>query len=476
VTSESPFAGHSAFAWSDRASLQLALGGYYAALAVVYLRAVDPPAGSVIVAGALILCVLIAPLEYALGALTFSFLAAHSAELARWFVYLRWVNLAVAVGVLPLRFFLRWKPVNGTNTSKFGYLIALFLVLSAATLMTTVSIGLSVFKLGALVALFWIASGAAHHLAAVYGPAAPRRLAAGLLAFPLPLVVLSMVSYSLPGGMRMTGQDGRFIGYFLNANGCAAVLAMVAPLAAAPLFRRLQQPARGRLFLAGGMAVLFYFLLLATSRSSLLGVLAAVVVYSLVHADRKIAAAVLVVVVLISARILSEPSWLPSLAERYLYKYKGTTLLQSRIEPWKLARARFVKNPWMGLGFGVTSEAETGWTFGARTERSFETASSVWSALVQVGILGSVPLFLALLGVLFQAGRFGWKVKDPWFTGVYGLVLALSISALFEGWLITPGSFATSYFWVACFFLNALMCRFQPTRRFPLEHSASARQ
>jgi hypothetical protein len=43
------------------------------------------------------------------------------------------------------------------------------------------------------------------------------------------------------------------------------------------------------------------------------------------------------------------------------------------------------------------------------------------------------------------------------FTGVYASTLALTVSAAFEGWLIAPGSFPAIYFWIQCFFLNAVM-------------------
>ncbi len=94
----------------------------------------------------------------------------------------------------------------------------------------------------------------------------------------------------------------------------------------------------------------------------------------------------------------------------------------------------------------------------AATTRS-ETGSSFWGSLGQTGILGSAPLFLAVL-ILLVGGQSAWRVKDPWLTGVYASMLALTANAVFEGWLTAPGNFIGIYFWVQCFFLNALMCRF----------------
>ena len=139
----------------------------------------------------------------------------------------------------------------------------------------------------------------------------------------------------------------------------------------------------------------------------------------------------------------------------------------SRIEPWKKAKEKFRENPWLGLGFGVTSGAESRWALDVRSgPDATETGSSFWSSLSQVGVLGSAPLCLAILLLLVKAGRFTWKVKDPWFTAVYGSVLALTVNAAFEGWLIAPGNFIGIYFWIQCFFLNEVTCRFRPAPLF----------
>jgi hypothetical protein len=64
--------------------------------------------------------------------------------------------------------------------------------------------------------------------------------------------------------------------------------------------------------------------------------------------------------------------------------------------------------------------------------------------------------------VAFRAVRFCWRVRDPWLSGVCASLLALVVNAVFEGWLLAPGNFATFYFWGQCFLLNGMMSRFRP--------------
>ncbi|MBI3667173.1 MAG: O-antigen ligase family protein, partial [Acidobacteria bacterium] len=220
----------------------------------------------------------------------------------------------------------------------------------------------------------------------------------------------------------------------------------------------------GRLFHFLGILVLVYMLLQTGSRAALLGTLAALSILCLVHVDRRIAAVFLVAAVFVSARLLAEPGLLARVSKQYLYKHEQgqADILQSRLQPWKAAEKNFRKNPWLGLGFGITSKAESGWSLEMRSTGAMETGNGYLSSLVQVGIIGSAPLFLALALLLIGAGRFAWKVSDPWFTSIYGSTLALAINAAFEGWLIAPGNFVATYFWMQCFFLNALICRFRP--------------
>ncbi|HYM09317.1 MAG TPA: O-antigen ligase family protein [Bryobacterales bacterium] len=448
-----------------RRGLWVPLACFYLSLLVAHLHLASIAIPSTYaVAAAMSLGLLVLPVEYTIGALGGAFLAASSGDVGQLFLTMRWIFLGAGAVILSLRFFLR-RRAGQAAPSKFAYLLALFLVASMSTVMTTTAPGLTVLKLGAVLCLFYVAWRAVGYLVENYGPAAPRRLIIGLLAYALGFMLVAAPSY-----LAYSGTYSHFSGYLGNPNTWAALLATTLPWMAGPLLsrsRRQQSLGRRRLQ-ALGLFVGSYLLLRAGSRAALVGALLAFAVTCLIHANRRMAIMVVLASVYITARLLASPQLLPILVERYLYKQNSqqaqTDLLQSRLRPWQTARDNFRDNLWLGLGFGVTSKREAAWSADVRSSYSSETGSSIWGSLSQIGIVGAAPLFLALALLLFEAGRFAWKVRDPWFTGIYGSVLALSVNAIFEGWLLSPGNFISTYFWVQCFFVNALMSRFRPAR------------
>ncbi len=441
---------------------QIPLLAYYSGITILALHIWSPTVGVAIVTFGLFLTLLIAPLEYALGASGTAFLLTIGPGLSPYFEWLRWLCLASSAVVLSLRFFLRSRKGRPPASTKFEFLLVLFVVVSAATLTTSKAPTLTMVKLGALALQLFVISRATAHLVEVYGPAAPRRIALGLLAHPMGLLIWLLVTLATSAGSPVGNQ---LLGPAGNPNAWGGLIAQLLPLVACPLFRRWPQTSRTNPLLAIGVVTLGYFLVLSVSRAALLGALAATVVFGLAHASRKTAAVVMLATIGLSVPLLTDPEFLPNLSRRYLYKHQRgqQDIFESREEPWKISRSSFQQNPWMGLGFGVTSVSEAKAEFSVRSGAgSIETGSSFWGTLVQVGILGATPLFLAAILLLASAGRYTLRVKDPWFTGMYGSTLVLAVSSLFNGWLIAPGSAGCAYFWTQCYFLNAMMCRFRP--------------
>lgn len=409
--------------------------------------------------------ILAAPPEYALGAIAAGFLVASCPQLGTVFQPLRWALLLLGIAVLSLRFFLARTAARAV-ASKFMYLLSFFIAISALTLVTTVSFDFSTLKFVALLCLLFVAWRGASDVLAAYGPSGASRVMLGMAVHPAGPIALSLLGY-FGIGPSVVSNSG-FGGYIRNSNGLGVLILIVLPWSASALFRSSRQSRERRFAFALVFLVLGYGLLLTAARGSIVGALLAFSVLCAVHADRKVAAILILFSALAGARTLSDPALLPSLAQRYFYKQRyaqalETNPLQSRIGPWKVSERTFLENPWLGLGFGVTSRAEMNWSFSSRSgPGALETGSSLWSSLVQVGLLGSVPLFLAVVLLMIDAGRFAWRVKDPRFTGLYGSALALAVSAAFEGWLIAPGSFPATYFWLQCFFLNAVMSRYRP--------------
>ncbi len=427
----------------------------------------------------LFLAILFAPLEYALGALACSFLAACTVGLADVFQSARWYFLLLAAVTFSFRFFLRLRASRWGASRQFLYLMLMFWLFSAATIVTTVNLTFTVLKLGALTCLFYVAARSAAHVVEVYGPAAPRRFLYGLLTYSAAFILVAAPSYLLSSGFSTYGH--RFYGYLGHPNAWGAFVAFSLPWMACPLFQRSRHFTVSRLALTLAALVVTYTMLLSGSRAALVGALIALATLSLIHADRRVAATVLLATFVVSVEAVAKPDLVPNLVRQYLYKYKGrdqVDMFRSRTGPWEISKRTFLRNPWMGLGFGVTSRAEAQWLLDVRSVKAMETGSSVWSALSQVGLLGSVPLFLAISLLLLRAGRFAWKVKDIWLTAIYASTLALVTNACLEGWLLAPGSFPCTYFWIQCFFLNAMMSRFQPApvqvAPFPLAPAAES--
>ena len=85
--------------------------------------------------------------------------------------------------------------------------------------------------------------------------------------------------------------------------------------------------------------------------------------------------------------------------------------------------------------------------------------------LGQVGLIGTVPFYLAMLVILFRSAAYARAVRDPWFTGIVGATWAGFANSFLEGWMAAPGS---GLFWFQlfqCFFLHIAMSRPRPAPR-----------
>lgn len=440
----------------------------YGCLASVYfptsvLEAVRLPA---LLAG-LSLTLLVKPLEYALGVVGFAFLAAASFRLSDQFLTARWIYLGVAAVALTLRFFLRDRKGRRPTLNRFDYLITFFVIIAAFTVTTSLSPELSALKLAGLICLLYVGSRGASRLVEQCGPAAARHMIFGLLTFVAPLAGLPLAGWLLSVGPPTTYM-GWFSGYLAHPNSWALLVVTLLPWMSPPLLRRAQRWGLRHWTLAGAVALVLLSLLRSGSRAGLLAAAVSGSVICLIHENRRIGVLMAIATVALASKSLADPAFLPGLVQRYLVKHRGATeVLQSRREPWKIVQKQFRAHPWFGMGFGVSSESQVAWKADVQTGGSIvETGSSVWSALTQVGLAGSSLLFLALAGLLLQGGRFAWQVRDPWFTAMYASVVGMTVNAFFEGWLLAPGNFGATYFWLQCFCLNAVMSHFRPRSRW----------
>jgi O-antigen ligase len=467
VTRAAPLEWISASRPQVRFGLGLSLGVFYLGEAVTYLPTLIPAgAGPALMAAGLLLSILIAPIEYAVGAVGFALLAAGCSGTRAFFNETRWVLLGTATLVLPLRFVLfRRQATYPTKVGLFDYLVILFVAISGATLLTTISVAMTALKLGASSCVLYVVSQGAYRLSDLYGAASPRRLIFGWLSFAAAPVVVSALGFVFhfgPASLR----GGWFVGLLGNGNAWAVLVATVLPWCACLLFRRARNWSGARFALGAAVAILVYLLLLSGSRAGLLGGLVAISLLVGVHLDRRVGAALLLLTFFFAVRAVADPDYVPRTVQKYLYKHAVAgreDVFQSRLEPWKRSEQNFREHPWMGYGFGISSATQVSWTPDTQSGAgTVETGSSFWGTLGQIGILGAVPLFAGLVLLAVRAVRFCWRVRDPWLTAVCASLLALIVNALFEGWLLAPGSFTAFYFWGQCFLLNGMMSRFRP--------------
>jgi O-antigen ligase len=155
-----------------------------------------------------------------------------------------------------------------------------------------------------------------------------------------------------------------------------------------------------------------------------------------------------------------------SLTDRLVFKGGGDqshpSLFGSRETPWEETISAVKHHPYFGTGFGTTDlgndkPSTQGSSFSDEgTNR--EHGDSYLALVEYMGLLGILPfLFLLLLLIRASARVFAWmrRTGSPYNYAVpFALIVVAGlIHALFEDWLVAPGSYLCVFFWVAAFLL-----------------------
>ncbi len=143
---------------------------------------------------------------------------------------------------------------------------------------------------------------------------------------------------------------------------------------------------------------------------------------------------------------------------RLLYKYPDeSVILASRLDFWQRTLDSFHERPVWGFGFGVQKENAgvplAFYSIGAR-----EQGSTYYGLLEEVGLLGSLPIFLFFGVLAYKCSLNLWRSSDPldlFFSRVIFVGLGL---AAFENYLLSLGN-ATSILVVLAFFLQERLKR-----------------
>ncbi len=414
----------------------------------------------------IVLCILYLPVEYAAIAVALGpMLPTLMGSLPVWYTdKVRWALIFGGTAVL----WFRCANVSGRFRGKSGTSFVTLLGASAAVALLTVAIStsstLSLSKWLVLVTAYAAFSLGARWVVGTHGPRAARKWVQAWIVILLPILIGDVAALFF--GFGETFQLGSYRGLAGNANGLGVIVAFVLPLLACQFLYARRKPSSKDQATGILMAALAYLLLLSWSRASVFACLVGVLIVWAVHPRNRLTRFALLGAISLAAMAVVQPSRSFERVENWIYK--GRThegLMTSREEQWRLGYANFVKNPWLGTGFGITSEYESEWSMGTFRYLKREQGSSLWAILGQIGLIGTVPMYLGMVLLLVRAALYARVVRDPWFTGIVGSAWAGFANSFLEGWMAAPGSGLFWFMFFQCFFLHTVMSGLRPPAR-----------
>jgi O-antigen ligase len=385
---------------------------------------------------------------------------------------LRWLFL----GVGAIGGFIIW--IKSPRRRHFGsfHLVALFCVLSALVSAVVSEVPrTALLKVFSLLLLFLYASAGAR--VAVAGR--ENKFMSGLVLVCEVLVYISATCYFVLG-----------VSIFGNPNALGAIIgvAAVPVLLWAALVaetRGLKQRRFFALALCGG---LLYW---ANSRASILGAMAAVLVFTVaLRHQRLLLQCAFISVFFLAVMAVINPSHIDELVSsftgRVLYKEQGTYhgMFGSRLSPWAETLSVVKRHPWFGSGFGTSElgdlrpDRDTSSVY--TTEGSNREHGNSYLAMAEyLGMLGAVPflvLLLMLVRILARVYRWMRRTGSPFHPSIpFALVsIAGLVHACFEDWLFAVGSYLCVFFWVSAFILMDLVPEVETERPMTLFHRRSS--
>ncbi len=385
---------------------------------------------------------------------------------------LRWLFLAVGA----LGGFVIW--IKSPRPRHFGsiHLVASLCVLSAlVSAMVSEVPRTALLKVVSLFLLFLYASSGAR--VAIAGR--EHKFMSGLVLACELLVYVSAACYFVLS-----------YGVFGNPNALGAIIGVaVVPVllwaAVAAETRGLRQRRFFALALCGGL------LYVANSRASILGAVAAVLVFTVaLRHQRLLLQCAFVSLFFLTVMAVVNPSQMDerysSFTGRLVFKESGTHhgLLGSRLSPWADTLSVVKRHPWFGSGFGTSELGDLRPDIGASSVYTLEGTNrehgNSYLALAEyMGALGAVPFVVLLLMLLRMLVRIcGWmrRTGNPYHYCIPFALIAIAglVHACFEDWLFAVGSYLCVFFWVSVFLLVDLAPEASAELRIPASKSFPA--
>ena len=226
------------------------------------------------------------------------------------------------------------------------------------------------------------------------------------------------------------------------------------------------------------IAASLFMLYASLSRASMAAFLVGMGALFWIHPINRLNRFAVLAVLLLLAAVVANPQESLQSFESWLYKGRAEEgLLSARSEQWQFGYQSFRERPLLGVGFGVTAAREDDWALDNFRDLKVEQGSSLSALLGQVGLLGSVPIYLAIIWLLLRSLNYARKVRDPWLSGIVASAFVGFVNSFFEGWLAAPGSGLYWFVVFQFFFLDAVMTHLKPPRRrfsFPTDPYAEA--
>jgi O-antigen ligase len=268
-----------------------------------------------------------------------------------------------------------------------------------------------------------------------------------------------------------------------NPNSLGAIMGTVCvPVLLWGSFVAETKPERSRRTFAFGLALLL--VLFSQSRASILGCVAACVLFCLAMRRYKllvlgsVLALMLALLAVTLTPIEDKSADLPvrhggTLTSFFLYKgHDADGLFGSRKTPWQETLSVIQQHPWFGSGFGTDLSVNPFRRYADDVESpgniTREHGNSYLAILNWVGLLGVLPFACLLLFVAMYAARaLLWlhrtQNRSLCCVPVAMIVVAGLIDVAFEDWLFAVGYYLSVFFWVMAFalvdFLRTDYCR-----------------
>lgn len=279
---------------------------------------------------------------------------------------------------------------------------------------------------------------------------ARRQMTMGVLWSAGIIAVLSFAGYILGFGQYAWGIINGYMGVTGHPN-FLGMYVMVAMVWFAALFFRCTENWE-RITIAGLWASFIIVALLTASRASLASGLIGSLIVVYLRLQRSASKLMTAGFVIAGLVFLSLPYLMPY-AEVLLKKGANAEDTEAALEMtrgsiWGLRMLEFNESPWIGVGaFACDINLPYADIFYDANNGSIEQGSSYLGLLAQMGIMGIVIFAIVLLNGLWKAFRYATRQQTPYAQLMLGLMVAIMLHMIFEGYAITAGAVQCVILW-----------------------------